>query len=152
MTEPFHRTTTLAAELARVAQELRAQEPPASLRTELQRSLRPRRRWLPVTLASAGAALLALLVIPVLFVDGGQPDVAVQANVDTAGFVPVSTADDWRQAARNTGGVWLVSTEMPRERLAALGLPYDPARAGERVRAELLMRPSGDVLAVRVMP
>ena len=47
---------------------------------------------------------------------------------------------------------WLVRTEMPEERLAALGLPYDPARAGESVRADLLMHPSGEVLAVRFVP
>ena len=46
---------------------------------------------------------------------------------------------------------WLVSAELPSERLAALGLPYDPARAGETVRADLLVHRSGDVLAVRVV-
>jgi hypothetical protein len=35
--------------------------------------------------------------------------------------------------------------------LAALGLPFDPARAAEPVRAELLMHASGDVLALRVI-
>jgi len=40
---------------------------------------------------------------------------------------------------------------MPRERMALLGLPFDPARAGQPVRAELLMQPSGEVLAVRFL-
>ena len=35
--------------------------------------------------------------------------------------------------------------------LAALGLPFDATRAGESVRAELLVRPSGQVLAVRFL-
>jgi len=43
-----------------------------------------------------------------------------------------------------------VPTEIPQSRLAALGLPYDPTRANERVAAQLLMQGSGDVLAVRV--
>jgi hypothetical protein len=43
-----------------------------------------------------------------------------------------------------------VSTELPHSRLAVLGLPYDPARAGERVPAQFLMHSSGEVLAVRV--
>ena len=42
----------------------------------------------------------------------------------------------------------LVNTELRRDRLVALGLPFDPARAGDSVRAELLVRPSGEVLAV----
>jgi hypothetical protein len=45
-----------------------------------------------------------------------------------------------------------VSTELQGERLSALGLPFDPARAGDSVRAELLLHPSGEVLAVRFVP
>ena len=44
-----------------------------------------------------------------------------------------------------------MTTELPRERLAAIGLPYDPARAAEPVRAELLMHASGDVIALRLI-
>jgi len=49
------------------------------------------------------------------------------------------------------GRAWVVTTEIPSERLALLGLPYDPSEAGQRVRAELLMRPNGEVLAVRLV-
>jgi hypothetical protein len=42
--------------------------------------------------------------------------------------------------------------ELPRERLALLGLPFDAARADETVRAELMLHPSGQVLAVRFLP
>lgn len=70
-----------------------------------------------------------------------------------SGFVPVASperfAELWQGGAQ-TAPAWVVRTELPRERLAALGLPYDPARAGEPVHAELLMHPSGDVLAVRL--
>jgi hypothetical protein len=40
---------------------------------------------------------------------------------------------------------------MPRAQLAALGLPFDPSRADESVRAELLVNAQGAVLAVRVV-
>lgn len=70
------------------------------------------------------------------------------------GFVPVASAERlaelWRGGA-DTAPAWVLRTELPRERLAALGLPYDPARAAEPVAAELLMHPTGDVLAVRLV-
>jgi hypothetical protein len=56
----------------------------------------------------------------------------------------------WQRARTDSGRTWLVTTELPHSRLAALGLPYDPARAGERVSAQLLMHGSGEVLAVRL--
>jgi hypothetical protein len=70
-----------------------------------------------------------------------------------SGFVPVASAERFAelwQGGAEAAPAWVVRTEVPRERLAALGLPYDPARAGEMVHAELLMHPSGDVLAVRL--
>ena len=70
-----------------------------------------------------------------------------------SGFVPVASperfAELW-QGGADAAPAWVVRTELPRERLAELGLPYDPARAGDLVHAELLMHPSGDVLAVRL--
>jgi hypothetical protein len=44
-----------------------------------------------------------------------------------------------------------VASDLPQDRLAALGLPYDPTRAADRVRAELLVHPSGLVLALRLI-
>jgi hypothetical protein len=70
-----------------------------------------------------------------------------------SGFVPVASPERFAQlwqGGAEAAPAWVVRTELPRERLAALGLPYDPARAGELVHAELLMHPSGDVLAVRL--
>jgi hypothetical protein len=70
-----------------------------------------------------------------------------------SGFLPVAPPerfDELWQGGAQAAPAWVVRTELPRERLAALGLPYDPARAGEPVRAELLMHPAGDVLAVRL--
>ena len=59
-----------------------------------------------------------------------------------------------RAAALATGrdaAVWLQPAELPRERLALLGLPFDTARAEELVRAELMLNPRGQVLAVRLL-
>jgi hypothetical protein len=69
-----------------------------------------------------------------------------------SGFLPVVSVQRLQELAdEDAGPTWLVPGEWPRERLAAFGLPYDPARAGETVRAELLVHDSGDVLAVRLL-
>lgn len=77
----------------------------------------------------------------------------VMSTMHASGFVPVASqerfAELWQGGAQ-AAPAWVVTTELPRERLAELGLPYDPARAGELVHAELLLHPSGDVLAVRL--
>ena len=70
------------------------------------------------------------------------------AAAGAGGFFPLVPPERW---PRDAAPAWLVRTELPGERLAALGLPYDPARAGDRVRAELLLHPSGEVLAVRLV-
>lgn len=75
---------------------------------------------------------------------------AAPALARASGFVPVAPPERWAGIG-GAEAAWLVATEMPNERLAALGLPFDPARAGESVRAELLMRASGEVLAVRLV-
>jgi hypothetical protein len=145
----------LAERLALAAQDLRSQAPPATLLPAIQRALERRKPaaasgrrathwWGWGGLSTACAVLAVWLVVSPL------PDPAPSQPL--SGFVPVAGADSWRQAAQaDSGSVWLVSTEIPHSRLAAMGLPYDPARAGERVRAQLLMQSSGDVLAVRIV-
>jgi hypothetical protein len=76
-----------------------------------------------------------------------QPDELRQLRM--SGFVPLAAAERFPADA---APAWLVSTELRQDRLALLGLPYDPSRAGESVRAELLVRASGEVLAVRLAP
>ncbi|GAP36704.1 hypothetical protein ISF6_2544 [Piscinibacter sakaiensis] len=66
-------------------------------------------------------------------------------------FLPLGPSERWAPAEGAARTAWLLPTELPRDRLALLGLPYDPARAGERVRAELLVDAQGEVLAVRVL-
>ena len=91
-----------------------------------------------------GVSLLLLMLPP-----GPKPDVLAPS---ASGFVPLVGPERWHQLTRDGATpAWLVTTEMPRERLAAIGLPYDPARAAEPVRAELLMHASGDVIALRLI-
>lgn len=67
------------------------------------------------------------------------------------GFMPLVTPDEWRQALAQQAQapVFLVPTRLPRERLALMGLPFDAARAEQPVQAELMVHPSGQLLAVR---
>lgn len=116
----------------------------------------PTRRLPAWPLAGVGAiaaAMLALVFVSAVFWSAGEPG----ARAPTAGgsaFVSLVPEERLRQLARepfDQGPPWVVATELPRERLAAFGLPFDPARAGESVRAELLMHPAGEVLAVRIV-
>lgn len=64
-----------------------------------------------------------------------------------SGFMPLVDNEALAQAQHG----WIVPTEMPLAELAALGLPFDASRAGDTVRAELLMNENGEVLAVRLL-
>lgn len=148
----------LSRPLALASRELRLQSPPATLLPAIHRRLEragPSRRpagsrWLSwagwAGLSTACVALAAALVVNSIL-DG---DAQETAAVTDDGFVTLVNNDVWQRARADTSRTWLVSTELPHSRLAALGLPYDPARAGERVPAQFLMHSSGEVLAVRV--
>jgi len=146
-------TERLDQALARAARGLAREQPPAALWPRVQAALpppHPPRRMLFAPAAMACVALLAVSAAWIVFErEPAQPMAARRAE---PAFVALAGADRLRQVAQaGDGQAWLVTTELPRERLAMLGLPYDPTRAGERVRAELLMQASGDVLAVRVL-
>jgi hypothetical protein len=113
----------LADALRRLAADLEAREPPLAV----QRAVVA--RWKP-------ASQLALA--------GGASRRATWAPWPTAALVGTLLV-------LSTALFLLVRAELPRERLAEFGLPFDPARAGDTVRTELLMRASGEVLAVRVL-
>jgi hypothetical protein len=137
--------------LRRVANELAAQLPPGDLRDRIHRAVRHREEtsaWWKPALAWTGAATAAVALFVALHVVRAPAE--EQATVLASDFVPVGTGDRWREALAR-GTAWLVPTELPQAQLAALGLPYDPARAAESVRAQLLVHSSGDVLAVRVI-
>ena len=111
-----------------------------------------RRRWLPAWAWPASVALAVLVLSLLLSVTpptAGEPDLPARGLA--SGFVPVAGAEAWRDLSDGAMAAWLVRSEMPRERLGLLGLPYDPGRAGESVQAELLVHSSGAVLAVRVL-
>lgn len=106
-------------------------------------------RWLlPAGLVVTAVVLWGLTLRP-----AAVPHVAPSHSGETGtAFLPIRGAEHWpRPAAGDPGLAWLVRAELPRERLALLGLPFDPARAGDRVPAELLLNPEGDVIAVRLV-
>lgn len=85
---------------------------------------------------------------------GGAPRGMAMSRMAAAenGFVPVAPAERWeRLAGVGASPAWLMTADLPAERLAAYGLPYDPGRAAEVVRTELLLNPAGEVLALRVV-
>jgi hypothetical protein len=111
-------------------------------------------RWFHRLVWGSGAlgATAAVLLTALLLLDppGSQ---SAQAAPAGSGFIPVVPEAQFR-AALATGqptAVWLQPAELPRERLAWLGLPFDASRADETVRAELMVNPSGQVLAVRIL-
>jgi hypothetical protein len=114
--------------------------------------MRPRRMRFSAWFGAAACALV-VLASGMLMLGGGLPrgdDAPMQAR--GSDFLPLAPPERWTQLGRDgADAAWLVTTEMPRDRLAALGLPFDPSRAGESVRAEVLMHPSGEVLAVRFL-
>lgn len=145
--------TTLAQALRAAAAELRGQHPPPELQGRIRAALappaaarRPRRAvWV---WSGAGAFAMVLLGSALLVLRPAAP-LMVDDGLRFGAFIRVAPDDHW-PAGDTTA--WLVRTELPGERLAALGLPYDPTRAGDSVRADLLMHPSGEVLAVRFAP
>ena len=127
----------------------------AMRKAQAQRHSTPRRWWQLLSgmrpLAWSGAATCATLLLGATLLLSLEP-VPADLEASDSGFVPLVSGERWvSYLHEGTGTAWVVSSELPRERLALLGLPYDPSQAGERVRAELLMHASGDVLAVRLV-
>jgi hypothetical protein len=143
--------TTLRALLQEAAAGLNGELPPPALRERVlaaQAAARPSamRRWrwaLPVV------TTVAVVVMGLQLWTAPPP--AARPAASSPAFIALAGDERLRQAAREGGQAWIVRTELPRERLAAMGLPYDPAHAGDRVRTELLMDRAGAVLAVRVL-
>jgi len=113
-------------------------------------------RWLRRLAWGSGAlgATAAMLMSALLLLDppGRGEDSRAAAPIGS-GFIALVPEGELRAALATGQGaaVWLQPTELPRERLALLGLPFDAARAEEFVRAELMLNPSGQVLAVRIL-
>jgi hypothetical protein len=156
-----HAAEPLAEALQRLASDLQTREPPAAVQRAVLARWQPsaqlaaagpssrRAAWAPWTTAALVGTLLVLSTA--LFLRApADPRGSALAELD-AGFVPVATDERWPPAGAQASPAWLVRAELPRERLAEFGLPFDPTRAGDTVRTELLMRASGEVLAVRVL-
>ena len=137
-----------AAVLAGLTRQLQAHRP----RMPTPRDAEP--RWFHRLAWGSGAlgATAAVLLTALLLLDppGSQTAQAAPAG---SGFIPVVPEAQFRAAlaADQPTAVWLQPAELPRERLAWLGLPFDASRADETVRAELMVNPSGQVLAVRIL-
>ena len=134
-----------AATLATLTRQLRARHTPTE-------TCEP--RWLRRLAWGSGAlgATTALLMCALLLLD--PPDSRAEPlAAGGSGFIPLVPEREFRAAlaAGQSAAVWLQPTELPRERLALLGLPFDAARADEPVRAELMLNPLGQVLAVRIL-
>ncbi len=169
------RCETLAAATCRIRADLASQAPPAAVHDAVLAALRARprpstrapslpgsgrpaaagggavpRRW------GAAASVVTLIAGAVLWLLAPPPNPVrpTAAAHRFAPFMPVVPAEQWPAPTATTysgAPAWLVAAELPRERLSQWGLPFDPTRAGEAVRAELLLRTSGEVLAVRVV-
>ncbi|WP_374661612.1 hypothetical protein [Inhella sp.] len=99
----------------------------------------------------AGALLLAAALLLSFEPPALHPPASAPFAQADSGFLPVVSQEEWRRAmaGQAQAPVWLMPAELPRERLALLGLPFDASRADERVRAELMLHASGQLLAVR---
>lgn len=110
-------------------------------------------RWLRRLAWGSGAlgATAAVLLTALLLLD--PPGMAPVQAASGSGFIPLVPEGEFRAAltAGRGAAVWLQPAELPRERLALLGLPFDAARAADMVRAELMLNPDGQLLAVRIL-
>lgn len=170
---PDGRDEPLSEALRRAASELAGHQPPAAVQAAVRARLAPRwqpagqlaaarsgRRlgaWAPWTTAALCGALLiastALLLQPSPGAGRAVADAGWAADPASLGFLPTASAAHWLHGtgADRAAPAWVVSAELPREQLAEFGLPFDPARAADPVRAELLLRGNGEVMAVRVL-
>jgi hypothetical protein len=142
-----------AALLSELTRRQQAHRPQPARRADLD-GREP--RWLRRLAWGSGVigAAAALLLSTVLLLDPpGSSGQAQAAPLAGSGFIPLVPDREFRAALapERNAAVWLQPAELPRERLALLGLPFDAARADEPVRAELMLNPSGQVLAVRIL-
>ncbi len=96
--------------------------------------------WLALPVAAACALLLATALVlqaPPAPASGNAPA--------SAPFIALASMDTIAAEPNKV----VVAAELPRAALTYYGLPFDPARADQPARAELLMSARGAVLAVR---
>jgi hypothetical protein len=116
------------------------------LRTSPSPSTRPDARLLRWRWA-VPAALAALLLFSVVLLALGDPLPAVRDGGEPS-FMAVRPLE----AIAVEPQPMVITSDVPRAQLAAYGLPVDPARADQPVRAQFLVSRRGAVLAVRFSP
>lgn len=127
-----------------------ARSPAQAAREALRRRALSLRAWWGSALAAAAvAAVAALVFVNLPRAVSSLPD----EDAPMSGFLTLASGDRLR-ALEGAGGsqAWIVPTELRRADLASLGLPFDPSRAGDSIRAEVLVQASGEVIAVRLLP
>ena len=147
--------------LAALKADLAAHEPPPStdraIAQAIERAARKRasgapaprvlERWLawPVALAAS----IGLVAVAVRQMPAGEIAAApVPSQAAAARFMPVVPVAEIERSS----DAYVVPARVPRMALAQFGLPVNPARAGEPIDTELLVRPDGAVLALRFVP
>lgn len=167
-------TEPLADALRRAASDLAGHVPPPAVQAAVLARLAPRAQavgqlaavgdastrrgaWAPWTTAALVGVLLivstGLLLRPPVGGGSSMADAGWAADTTPLGFLPAASAERWlgQAGSARAAPAWVVSAELPREQLVEFGLPFDPSRASDTVRAELLLRGDGEVMAVRVL-
>jgi hypothetical protein len=106
---------------------------------------RPSRRMRWQWLVPAAAAVVLLTAVGLLLFADPAPR---GGHGDTPLFMALGPLETIATEPRPV----VVTSAVPRAQLAAYGLPIDPARADQPVRAEFLVSRRGAVLAVRFSP
>ena len=156
-----HSHSELDGALAELRVATRDLAPPARLDAAIARAIRGRDATLrrqrivrvllvPLALAATvtGIALVSRsLLAPDAPARGDAAALAAGPRTEAGGtaFVPlVSIAE-----LEHTRETLVVAMQLPRTSLGEFGVAVNPARAGDSVPAELLIRPDGAVLAIR---
>ena len=142
--------------LLELREAAQAWEPPASidaaLRARMARAPAPRaaatpRHWIAWPLALAATlAVVSFVVRALLPVDADMAPAPSSSAAERFTLVVPLAELERVQDAR------IVPARVPRMTLAQWGVPVDPARAGDAVDAQLLVRRDGALLAWRVAP
>jgi hypothetical protein len=104
-------------------------------------------------MGTAFAAFMAWALFTPYSMLPAEPNQVVAASVAATSntqFVALASSASIEAEKQAWPSAWVMPGEVSGNQLAELGLPFDPARAAEPQRAELLVASSGDVLGVRL--
>jgi hypothetical protein len=160
-THPAVREARLAERLDELKTAMAAVNAPGHLEARLtdafrthaggqRRAARPRLWWLPPLAMVATVAVVSWLVRNPAVQPAAEPAIefyTVPAAADPGPFLALRPLERIALEPQAT----VVATEFPRVLLAQWGLPVDPERAAEPVRAEMLYSAEGEPLALRIL-